>query len=483
MTIQFYDIPAGRRTPGRAIEINQRLASAGLIATAAPRVLAIGQRLAAGTKSALELVPVYSDAEGKTYFGAGSILANMIQTAFRQHPQIRLEAIAVDDAAAGVQATGRITFAGTATKAGVIRIWIGNRYVDVPVAKDDTAADLADALDAASSPELADMPATLVQNGVTPAQVDVTARNDGPCGNAITIDYEIYGVTGITVTVVAMSAGATYPTTLQDALDVVEPESFDIVVVGGLEDATELGRISDHLDLVGAPLEMRGGFAVYATTGTTSAATTLAANFSTSFRMVAALCRGAKTHPWELAALYAAAIAAETDLAMPLNNTELKGLDVPAAADRLSSTEVEAMLWGGVGPVAVGASNKMRIVRTISTYTETEAGTPDDAMLDVQTLRVLEWLRYQLNAMYGAKFSKAKFSDTMIDVVRGEIIAILRGAERITYLHQVEDNLDGVAVERNALDQTQMDCRIPAVVVPGLHKIYSRVDYLKTALA
>lgn len=478
MTVKFWEIPSGRRTPERAIELNVRLASAGLIATAAPRVLAIGQRLTTGTVAEKVLTEVYSDAEGKDYFGAGSVLANMIEAAFRQHPGIRLEAIALDDAAAGVQATGVFALVGTATKAGVIRFWIGNRYVDVAVAVGDAAAEVVDAFIASATPALADMPCTFAD---AIGSINVTARNDGPCGNAIVLDYELFDVQGITCGVTAMNGGLTYPD-LDDALDVVEPEAFDIIIVGGFEDATEIGKLETHLNTVGAPLEMRGGFGVYATTGTLASATTLAANFSTCFRLCPALARNVRTHPWELAALYGAAIAAETDLAMPLDNTELSGLDVPEAADRFTKAEIESLLWAGVGPIAVGAGNKMRIVRTITTRIENDAGAPDDSMLDVQTLRVLEWLRYQLDAMFGTKFSRGKFSDTMLDVARGEVIQVLRGGEQIEYLHQVEDNLDGVVVERNALDQTQMDVRVPAVVVPGLHKIYTRVDYLKTAL-
>jgi len=479
MTIEFDSIPSGRRTPGRAIELNVLLAQAGLIATAAPRVLFIGQRTSDGTVAEKVLKQVYSDAKAKEFFGEGSTLAMMLLAAFKQHPNIRAEAIALDDSDTGVAADGEFQLSGTCTVAGTLRLWCGHRYVDVPVAVGDAAADVVDAFIASGSAELGDMPCTFADDS---DNIDVTARNDGPHGNDIYLGYELLnGLTGISVTVVDMASGANYADP-DDALGEVEAEHFDIIVLGGFEDSTELGKLKTHLDTVGAPLEMRGGFGVYATTGTLSAATTLAANFKTSYRMAAAFAKNAKITPWELAAQYAAAIAAETDLAMPLNNTELLGVDVPTAANRLTSTELETLLWAGVGPVVSPDGLRMRIVRTITTCYETAGGTPFEAMLDVQTLRVLEFVRYQLNAMFGSKFAKGKFTDELLDVVKGEVVEVLKAIERLEYLHQVDDNLDNVIVERNSVDQTQMDVRVPAVVVPGLHKIYTRVDYLETAL-
>ncbi len=476
MTVIYSGIPSGRRTPERGVELNTAASAAGLIQVGAPSVLAIGQRTSSGTIAEAALKDIWSDVEGVTYFGQGSVLANLIKAQFRQHPGITLDAIALDDADAGVAATGEIQFTGTATKAGVCRVWVGNRYVDVVVEVDDTAADIVDALVATGAAAYGDMPVTWADNL---DDLTVTAKNKGPCGNDIYLGYELFNVTGITVVVVDMASGLTHPD-LDTALAVVEPQHYDIIVVGGFEDATELAKLSTHLDTLGGPLEMRGGFAVYATTGTIAAATTLADNLSTSFRFAPTVCRGLKTEPWELAGLYAGALAAETDLAMPLNNTELKGLDIPEAADRYTKLEVESMLWNGVGPIQLGAGNRMRITRTISTQTENDAGAPVDDVLDIQTLRVLEWLRKQIDAMFAAKFPRAKFTDEKLEVAQLELVALLRGAATIEYLHQVEENVGGVVVERNEFDETQMDTRVPAPVVPGLHKMYSRVDRLKS---
>ena len=154
----------------------------------------------------------------------------------------------------------------------------------------------------------------------------LTAKNKGLCGNDIGLGYKITSGIGTTVTVVAMSAGATNPT-LQTALTTVYSTRYHLIVTPfnnqhGPGHAQDPRRRSIE----------RGGTAramgFYATTGTAAAATTLAGQVNSS-RIAGAFVRYTagttqkQTPSWKLAAMTAAGIAADPDVSNPIRYLSL----------------------------------------------------------------------------------------------------------------------------------------------------------------
>ncbi len=209
--IAFDHIPSTLRVPGVYVEINNELANASAFES---KVLLIGQRLATG--SVAEAVPtrVTSSEEGEAMCGRGSMLAEMIKAFKAANPFTETWLISLDDAGAGVAATGDITFGGAVTATGTLNLYIGGQRVQVAVASGEansvTATNVAAAITAAT-----DLPVTAAVNGVDDTQVDLTARNDGTHGNDIDLRVNYYTgevlPAGLTVTFVAMSNGATNP--------------------------------------------------------------------------------------------------------------------------------------------------------------------------------------------------------------------------------------------------------------------------------
>ena len=105
MTISFDGIPSGVRVPWAYIEFNNSNAQQG------PSIqpyttLIMGQKLAAGTQSELELVTVTSEAQARTLFGAGSQIHMMCRKYFQNDLVTPVKVVAIDDHASGVAATG-----------------------------------------------------------------------------------------------------------------------------------------------------------------------------------------------------------------------------------------------------------------------------------------------------------------------------------------------------------------------------------------
>ncbi|MGS1019202.1 baseplate J/gp47 family protein [Burkholderia glumae] len=137
--VSFDTIPSSLLKPGKYFEFNTKLAVRSL-PTNAQTVLVIGQRLAGGTVAALVPTQVFSGDQAALYFGAGSLAHRAAVAAMKANQYVALTVIAIDDAAAGVVATGTVTFTGTATADGAYALFIGLDRIDIAVDTGDTAA-------------------------------------------------------------------------------------------------------------------------------------------------------------------------------------------------------------------------------------------------------------------------------------------------------------------------------------------------------
>lgn len=468
--ISFDKIPSSIRKPGKYFEFNTKLAVRTLPGNPQLVVL-IGQRLAAGSVSATTLVNVFSDQQAGDYFGHGSQLHLMARAAIKANPYLQLSAIALDDAAGSVAASGSLALAGTATAGGSFAIKIGNADpIAVAVSVGDTAAVVATAINTALA-SLVDLPVAAAVNVGT---VTLTAKNKGSQGNLIPVTI-LQNVAGIVPTVTAMSAGATDPV-LSPALTAIFPAGHNIVC-SGLNDQVSLTALRTHLASVGSPMEQRDALGVYATTGTLGAASTLAGLINDGFTTTAFL-RATRSLPCELAAAYAAVIASEEDPARPLNTLELVGIDVPDASQWLGRTEQENLLYNGVTPIEIGPGQKVQIVRAITTYLVDPQGVQDPSMLDVTTPRTLFYMRKAYRQRIALRFPREKLSGRTAPKVRSELLDVSYKAEELEIIENVDQWKDYLLVERDSQDVSRLNAKIPTDVVNGFHIFAGRLDLI-----
>ncbi len=466
--ISFDSIPSSIRKPGKYFEFNTKLAVRTLPGNL-QRTLIVGQRLTAGTVAAGVVTNVFSDAEAATFFGNGSQLHLMCRAAIKANPYLALEAIAMDDAGAGVAATGTVTLTGPATKAGVLTVKVAGKLVEIAITNADTATVIAAAL-AAQIAKQPDLPVTAAASiGV----VTLTAKNKGVQGNNIKIEA-VTTAAGTTAVVVAMASGATDPT-VATALAAVFAAGHNIIITAW-NDATNLTALRTHLDSVSGPLEQRGAIGVYAHTGTLAASTTLAGTINAG--RISAPNFKVPEQPCELAAAYGAVVASEEDPARPLNLLPLTGITAPVLADRLSRTEQENALNNGVTPLEVGPGEKVQIVRAITTYTLDAQSIPDISQLDLTTIRTLDYVRKACRERISLRFPREKLSERTAPKVRDQLLDVLYKLEELEIVEQVDANKDGLIVERDSQDPNRLNAKIPTDVVNGLHVFAGRIDLL-----
>lgn len=467
--ISFSQIPASIRKPGKYAEFNTALAVRTLPGNL-QKTLIVGQRLAAGTIAANTVVDVFSDLEAATYFGRGSIAHLMVKAALVANPYLSLQVIAMDDAGASVAAAGTITITGPAASSGVLTALVGDVPVSIAIASGDAQNAIAAALKAQfdAQPDLS-VSATVATNVVT-----LTAKNKGTLGNGIKVATTVTAA-GVTAVATALTAGATDPT-IATALAVVFVAGHNIIV-SPWNDATNLGALKTHLDNVSGPLEKRGCIGVYAHVGTLGAATTLAPSIN-SGRITGLLLPTAYENVFEVAAAYGAVIASEEDPARPLNTLALTGISPNPLANRLSRTEQETALYNGVTPTEIGPGDTVQIVRAITTYTKDASNTPDISLLDLTTIRSLDYGRHALVDRLSLRFPRAKKSVRVKAQIREEVLDVMYKLEELEIWEAVDANKDGVIVEDDLQDPNRVNIRIPADVVNGLHVTGMRIDLL-----
>ena len=465
--VHFDTIPSSIRKPGQYLEFNTRNAVSTL-PSAVQKLLIIAQRLAAGNVLALVPTQVFSAAEAADAFGSGSLAHLMVKTAIAENPYIDVTVCALDDAGGSAAATGTVTLAGTATAPGVLRLYVGNRRIEVAIATGDTAAATATSLNTALG-LLADLPTTA---GVAGAVVTLTARNKGTVANQVDLLAECTAA-GISATVVTLANGSVDPD-ITLALVKVFAAQFDKIVTP-YNDQTSLTALKTHLTTVSNAIEKRPGCGVYAQDAALASATTLAGQINDG-RIVGILLRGTKSPSYEVAAAVAAIWAAQPDPAMPLNGLPLVTINAPTIDKLLSRTEQETCLHNGVAPLEAAADGTVRIVRLITTYTINAQGVSDVALLDATTITSLDYARAAWRDRIALRFPRNKITKKLPDRVRSELLDVAYKLEQSEILVDVASYKDQFIVEKDLQNVGQLNARIPAPVIPGLHVFAAVID-------
>lgn len=467
--VEFYEIDSSIRKPGKYFEFNTRLAVRTLPSNQ-QKVLLIAQMLSSGTATPLNAVNVFSDEEAATLFGRGSMAHLMATEAIGCNSYLQLQIIGVSDAVAATAATGTLTLTGTATASGTVSAFVGAMRVDVAVSADDTAATVAAALNTAIGQKTALPVTAAVADGV----VTLTAKNKGGAGNDITLRIASTAA-GLTAAATSMTGGDVDPD-IAPALAAVFAAGHDIIV-SPYATQTALTALRTHLDNVSGPLEQRGAIGVAGWPKSLSTGSTLAASINNG-RITSGWHNGSVKTPSQIAAAYAAVIASEEDPARPLNTLAMNTLDVTALSARPGRNEQENALYNGLTPFEIGRGDKVQIVRAISTYTKNVDGVDDVSLLDITTIRTLDYVRKACRERITLRFPRDKLSSRTPDRVRSELLDVLYKLEELEIIENVDAYKDQLIVERDSQDVNRLNARIPADIVNGLHVFAGRIDLL-----
>lgn len=464
--ISFDSVPGSIRVPGQYIEFNTRNAVQGLPQNP-QKVLIVAPMSAASSAPFRGPVQVFSDAEAADVFGKGSLAHLMVRQALKNNPYLDLSVIGMADHSAGVAATATATFGGTA-KAGTVSLSLGGQTVAVAAAAGESAETVAGRLkDAVNAAELP------VTAAASKAVLTLTARHKGIIGHETALSSDMGG-SGLTCRLEAFAGGAQNADTAP-ALAAVAGAHYHIICSAFADDANAKA-LAQHVEQVSNAIEQRGSIGVLGLFGTMPASAALTAKLN-SGRITCAWYKGAAEAGGIIAAGYAAVLAFEEDPARPLNTLEIKGLAVTPDTSWPLFAECNSALYNGLTPLTV-VNNRVQIMRAVSTYTKSAANADDPALLDITTIRTLDYVRRAVKERIALRFPRDKLSSRTPLKVKSEILDVLLKLEQAEIVENVEANKARLLVQRSIQDANRLNAVIPADVVNGLHVFAGRVDLI-----
>ena len=484
MPIAFSEISSTTRTPFVFVEFDASRAATGVQAQPYKNLL-IGQRRSVGTVAALVPTRLQNADQGALYFGVGSQLAQMAAAHFANNNSTETWALALADPS-GASATGAITFAGTATEAGTIAVYIQGRRYALAVAIGTTAAALATALAAALETSL------MVTGAAVAGAVNLTSRHVGAIGNDVDLrvsyqDGELVPA-GLTCTPTAMSSGSGDPT-LSAAWAPLGDQWFNVLAVP-FTDTTSLTSLEGELASRASAARKIGAVAIGAKTGTLGTLSSLG-NGRNSPRSSIVGTNLSPTSPWEFAAAEAAVVSkyAAIDPARPFQTLPLVGVLAPAAKDRFTQAERNSLLFAGISTYTVASDGTVQLERTISTYKTNAAGGADPAWLDINTPLTLDFLRFDYINLVTSKYSRHKLANDGTNfgagqaivtpsVMRAELVARFRAWEELGLVEDFDQFKQDLIVERNRQDPSRLDVLMPPNLVNGLRVLATKIAFI-----
>ncbi|MGL9773183.1 MAG: phage tail sheath C-terminal domain-containing protein [Sodalis sp. (in: enterobacteria)] len=178
----------------------------------------------------------------------------------------------------------------------------------------------------------------------------------------------------------------------------------------------------------------------------------------------------------ELAAIYAAIIASESDPARLLNTLALPGADITPQDKWPRRREQETALANGLTPFEVNGS-QVQIVRAVSTYVKNSMGVTDRSLMDITILRSLDYVRLACRARITQRFPREKLNDIRLQRIRSELLDVLYALEQLEIVENVDAHKEHLTVTRSRQDYSRADASIPAMVVRGL-RVFATTIYL-----
>lgn len=468
--VAFNSIPTGLRVPFVAVEFDNSRAQQGP-ALLPYRVLLIGQKTAAGSAQADSLHRVTSADQVALLAGRGSILHRMALAYFAGNSFTETWIGVLADAAAGVEATGTITVSGTATASGTISLYLGGMLVAVPVAKGNTASQIASSI-ATNIGLYGDLPVTAT---AAEAVVTITFRNKGSVGNEfdIRVNYQDGEAlpAGVGLEIGAMADGATDPQ-LAGLIAALGDEWFQ-VWAAPYTDVASLTAIEGELASRFGPMRMIDGVCFTAKAATHSELATLGYSRNSPHVSIVAT-NESPTPPMEVAAHVAgvAAYYGNADPARPFQTLSLPWVKAPAEADRFTIQERNLLLFDGISTLRVAAGGEVQIERLITTYKTTPAGADDTSYLDVTTMLTLLYLRHSFRSRILSRYPRHKLASDGTRFGSGQpvITPKLGKAEALAWFREMEElglveNFDqfkrDLVVSRNTQDVNRLDFLLP----------------------
>lgn len=489
--------------PGIYPEINFAQGAASGNSTAYEACL-IGNKTTAGTATAGTViygpdtvVPMQTEQDVKTLFGAGSELHIMWRAFTRVNKSTTLRAIVVAESG-GTAASGTITIATTATASGNLRVWVGREFVDVAIATGDTATVIGDALAAAVN-AMDHWPVTATNGSGT---VTLLAKIKGPRGNQIRIMGAIQSSGTIATTVsptadTALTSGATADTNATALSTLSTHRHYYLVSAAG--DATQLGALATQVNTQAMPITNQRQRVFAGAVGTLSASNAIAVGINNPRVEITWSERSDMTEA-ELAA-NAAAIYSLGELNTDNPRTNYIGYGntaksaetwfVPAPRDASyhpSRTSIKSALNNGLSPIGVNANGSTYLVDRITTRS-LSGSIQDYRIRDAHKVTICDLFADELCTKLALNHSEKRIADEpgegekfpgrnvlIPSIARADVNGLLDKFASNDLLQSVETIKSETVVQRESSPTTRMGIRVPLRPIDNVKQFAVAID-------
>lgn len=481
MSVGFQQIPQDVRVPLFYAEMDNSMANS---AVSALRRLIVGQVNDTATAAEIgTLVLVSSLAQAKAIGGQGSMLAAMYDTWRQNDPVGEIWCLPVKNTT-GAIATGKVTFTGTATEAGLINLYVGGARIQAAIASGNAAAAAASAL-ATKINAAADLPVTAAAaNGV----VTLTAKWTGESGNDIGLMLNRLGKSngettpaGLTVAISAMAGGTGTPDATA-ALAALGDAPFEFLCVPWADTTTLDAWKAAMSDISGRwswAKQIYGHVfgALRGTLGNLVAAGTVRNDQHVT---IFGFESGVPQPFWRVAAAAAArqAVFISADASRPTQSGALVGIDPAPEGSRFTLTEYMSLLQYGIATLYY-EGGYMRIQRAITTYQKNAYGQADDSYLDSETMHQSAYIVRRLKSIITSKYGRHKLANdgtqfgdgqpiVTPNVIRSELISEYSNLERDGHVENSTLFAQYLIVERDSKSPNRVNVLYPPDYVNGL---------------
>lgn len=426
--------------------------------------------------------PIYSVNDAIAKWGKGSDIAVMAEQFMAASPRTPLYGIAFAEAA-GVAATGVVTFTTTATGAGVAEVWFAGEYFAVAVASGDTPTNIGDDLVALVNAK-SNFPFTAANST---GAVTFTARQLGAHLNGIPYHSKITSGIGMTVADTGqITANGTLAGDASDCLTAISADRYHLVVFNTNNETTAAGEVVTHQETQSGPSIALWGQVIVGHTDTLANAISQAANAAfDSYRAEIVWQPTCDRPAYWLAASYAGE-RANTKANRSLDNRSLKTVSAQYTETAWPTpANIEAALSAGVTPIRSLRNGEAQIVRSIVTKQA-----PGGAFIDTNIIEISDYtdesIILEFNARAAGKTLKSgspPVTPSTITPSRATAIlneVLMKLDTKMDYLQGVQDSIDAGHnfAEINGTNENRVDVAFDFWPVAQAHNFAMKKTYI-----
>jgi len=503
--IQITGLAANDPVPGSYVQVAFAQGDVSMGGGSYPALI-MASKTSAGSATADTMIygptsnpPLSTEADAIALFGPGSPAHRMWQSFVSVNKTTPVYVICPSEAATGTAATGTITITGTASGAGTLRAYVGEKFVEVSVSTNDTPTVIAAALVSAISAQTSWAVTATASAGVVTLTAKVKNKGQEWGRYSATISSGI--TTTVTPTVsTKMTTGTGIALDYTSALATISPLRFYYIIpeeTAGLgATSTALSALQSQIDSSALPLTgIRQRMFVGAVDS--SLTTNLSANLN-SPRAEVIWSPDSDRRPEELAAYTAGVYSLEEQGLSPRCNFSGYGLDTqtqitwnvqpPRKGTAPTRSAQVAALNAGITPIGVTLSGRTYIIKRVTTKYQTNSLT-DYRIRDAHKVTIMDRFADDLQAKLVLQFSGLKIGNDPAQgqrtpgpdvvtpkIVRAAVIKLLRDYEALDLVENVDASITALIVQRESVPTTRMGIRLPIDVIDICDQFASALD-------